>query len=551
MMQITLAVSPHKKLGFDDFQTHIFRTLDAFNDDTMRTTYIAAALILAFANPVTATYNYIAGYEPGSDVDKHNMIDLDVRDIQAGLPKTNGGVLNACADNLCKWDKTNEMYPAAWDTACVHSDTSDPVVPNSTAECQTPFGIWNKGKNSLKSDAVRSIGAGFAGGIGSKRSEKGNAKVPFGTSAANNPFISTMNSYWQSKGLDASTWGLDIIEAAFKGDTIPGSTFNFGSVGMDFRKEVIQKGIVYLNIFPYVIWEMQDAINDCIDGQLTANDGTAGGNSVHAWDEAVAFYTGSAEGKLKGGNNGLKSCSDDKCYLQFMLADKRCKNFGTCTADNDGNAFSGYSKANEEIFALFQQGEREIIQAQSSNSATKCALPQITMEKVTTKMLVPYIQGVMRYLYKTKDQAGRSAKQVGELFAFASAALPFINAVDPAAAMMLYKRAWDLDFDTYTYEETKNAIEATYPKLGHGEGIGTITCVDIGHLHDSAPSLIAAGCYDPVPADDEEDNSLAIALGVTFGLLALAAIVFAIWAAKKERKTRLMYENILHKVPAV
>ena len=58
------------------FQTHIFRTLDAFNDDTMRTTYIAAALILAFANPVTATYNYIAGYEPGSDVDKHNTSAL-------------------------------------------------------------------------------------------------------------------------------------------------------------------------------------------------------------------------------------------------------------------------------------------------------------------------------------------------------------------------------------------------------------------------------------------------------------------------------------------
>jgi len=103
---------------------------------------------------------------------------------------------------------------------------------------------------------------------------------------------------------------------------------------MDFRKEVIQKGIVYLNVFPYVIWEMQDAINDCIDGQLTANDGTPGGNSVQAWDEAVAFYTGSAEGKNKGGNNGLKSCSDGKCYLQFMLADKQYKNFGTCTADN-------------------------------------------------------------------------------------------------------------------------------------------------------------------------------------------------------------------------
>ena len=517
----------------------------------MRTTYIAAALILAFASPVTAAYNYIAGYEPGSDVDDHNMIDLDVRDIQAGLPDNNGGVLKACGDKLCNWDKTDDMYPALWDTTCFHNDKVNPVVPNSTAECQTPYAIWLKGKNSLKSTSVRSIGDGFAGAIGEKRSKK--SGVAFGTSASNSPFISTMNSYWQSKGLDGNTWGKDIIEAAFKGTTIPGSSFNFGSVGMDFRKEVIQKGIVYLNVFPYVIWEMQDAINDCIDGQLTANDGTPGGNSVHAWDEAVAFYTGSAEGKNKGGNNGLKSCSDGKCYLQFMLADKRCKNFGTCTADNDGDAFSGYSKANDEIFALFQQGEREIVQAQSSTSATKCALPLITMEKVTTKMLVPYIQGVMRYLYKTKDQGGRSAKQVGELFAFACAALPFINAVDPTAATMLHKRAWDLDFDTYTYEETKKAIEATYPKLGHGEGIGTITCADIGHLYDSGPTLIAEGCYDPVPSKDEEDNSLAIALGVTFGVLALIAIAFAIWAAKKERKTRLMYENILRpdKVPAV
>ena len=92
------------------------------------------------------------------------------------------------------------------------------------------------------------------------------------------------------------------------------------------------------------------------------------------------------------------------------------------------------------------------------------------------------------------------------LFAFASVALPFINAVDPTAATMLYKRAWD-DFDAYTYEETKKAIEATYPKLGHGEGIGTITCADIGHLYDSGPTLIAEGCYDPVPSKDEEDNS--------------------------------------------
>ena len=186
----------------------------------MRTTYIAAALILAFASPVTATYNYIAGYEPGSDVDDHNMIDLDVRDIQAGLPDNNGGVLKACGDNLCNWDKTADMYPALWDTTCFHNDKVNPVVPNSTAECQTPYAIWLKGKNSLNSTSVRSIGDGFAGAIGEKRSKK--SGVAFGTSASNSPFISTMNSYWQSKGLDGNTWGKDIIEAAFKGTTIPG-----------------------------------------------------------------------------------------------------------------------------------------------------------------------------------------------------------------------------------------------------------------------------------------------------------------------------------------
>merc|ERR1711920_738287 len=129
-------------------------------------------------------------------------------------------------------------------------------------------------------------------------------------------YIKVMNEYWESMGLNKYTWGYDIIEAAFLGNTW--GDINFGTVGDDFRREVIQKGIVYLNVFPYVIWEMQDAINDCNNGNVTFND-----NSVHAWDEAVAFYTGSIEGQSRGGVNNLDSGSDGQ--LQFMLADKRCK----------------------------------------------------------------------------------------------------------------------------------------------------------------------------------------------------------------------------------
>jgi hypothetical protein len=47
------------------------------------------------------------------------------------------------------------------------------------------------------------------------------------------------------------------------------------------------------------------------------------------------------------------------------------------------------------------------------------------MDKISALSLVPFVQGVMRYLYKTKSVA--SAKEAGELWAFATAALQFVN----------------------------------------------------------------------------------------------------------------------------
>lgn len=50
-----------------------------------------------------------------------------------------------------------------------------------------------------------------------------------------------------------------MVRAAFQGTSIGG--VNFATVGRTFRQEAIQKGIVYMNIFPYVIWEMQDQVS--------------------------------------------------------------------------------------------------------------------------------------------------------------------------------------------------------------------------------------------------------------------------------------------------
>ena len=71
------------------------------------------------------------------------------------------------------------------------------------------------------------------------------------------------------------------------------------------------------------------------------NEHAASTVSVHAWDEGVAFYTGSLEGTAYGGSGDGK--------LLYRLAEKRCANFGTCSTEHPT---SGTSQVNTELFAL-------------------------------------------------------------------------------------------------------------------------------------------------------------------------------------------------------
>merc|ERR1719337_548015 len=126
------------------------------------------------------------------------------------------------------------MYPTIFDNACAHSG----ATVSTSDQCLSPYGIWKYGKYSLKSSSVRSIGTGFGMGLkNGKSSNNGVADVASG----DNPFIGRMNTYWAGKGLDRQGWGYDIVEAAFKGTALANG-FNFATVGMDFRKQVIQKG---------------------------------------------------------------------------------------------------------------------------------------------------------------------------------------------------------------------------------------------------------------------------------------------------------------------
>jgi len=457
-------------------------------------------IFAAYSVCVFGTYTYIAGYEPQSDVVQHARIDLDVKDLITALPSAVNGPLSDCSGSNCVW---------------------------SRADLAESWGIWHNGQNSAKTGSMRTI-AGFASGAATKSSNNDEGSD---VDYKDNSYISVMNDYWESKGLDKYTWGYQIINASFNGESI-GDLIDFSTVGDYFRLEVIQKGIVYLNVYPYVIWEMQDAINDCNTGNITRN-----GDSVHAWDEAVAFYTGSLEGVSQGGNNGLDGCDDGDCELQFMLADKRCQNFGTCTADYDMNDRLGYSKVNYDIFSLFTIGRDQILGAVHT---AECPDTGDLMDEIAGMMLIPFIQGVQRYLYKTQIPDIPSAKEAGELFAFASAVLPFIHKANPEAAEMLFNRAWNLDYsdDTNDWMDIKHAIEDTYPLLGVGAGEGVVTCVQVGELADnSAPDVILSeACVDASTSEDDGVPGWAIGLIVALAILLLATAVYAIIIRQKYSK---------------
>ena len=494
----------------------------------LRTRRAGLCLLLAmgvcFLDVARATFSYFGGYEPLTDVTEHSEIDLDLVNIMANLGGTCGAscllgatcpATSSAADGTgCNYDGSILAFPSG--NTCQWGN--DKVLDSGTCTATSnAYDIWLQGQNSAKSSAMRKISA-FASGAADKSSGHG-------VDYKDNKYIAIMNKYWKSKGLDEHTWGYDMIKAAFDGTIVTGnSDLNFGTVGRDFRKEAIQKGIVYLNVFPYVIWEMQDQVNDCNAGTLTNNDD----DSVHAWDEAVAFYAGSTVGKSYGTSTTGK--------LQFALADKRCKNFKTCT-----NGFSGGSQVNADILALFNAGKEAARTGVKADG--DCDTLDSLMDKISSLSLVPFVQGVMRYLYKTKSV--RSAKEAGELWAFATAILPFVNEVDSVAAEKLYQRAWKLDFSTNSYEDIKSGVESTLTRLGAGDGVGLVTCSMVGDLYDGTV-LSNAGCSDS-SSSSKSDKEIELGVGLGLGLPLCASLVAVVYLSIARNRNQRKFEELLAK----
>ena len=103
---------------------------------------------------------------------------------------------------------------------------------------------------------------------------------------------------------------------------------------------------------------------------------------MQAWDEGWAFYAGSLEGPDVGGT--------DEGQMIYALAEKRCENFKTCSGDTDDDDLTGVSAVNAELLTLRQSG-------QSAIQELDCDTAEATKEEIVAQMVVPLVQGVLRY----------------------------------------------------------------------------------------------------------------------------------------------------------
>ena len=285
------------------------------------------------------------------------------------------------------------------------------------------------------------------------------------------------------------------------------------------RVDAAKKGSAYMNVWMYVMREFEDAIDDCGAGCIACNYGAA-----HAWDEGVAFYTGSREG-FDGEGSGK---------MVYALADKRCGNYKTCGLA--GNSTSGMAKVNSELSDLFALGQHKLLVGQ-------CEAVRPIVNQISTQMTIPLIQGTMRYAYKVEFLSG-GLKEASEGAVFAAAVLPRLHFCSAVDAQTVYNNI-GLGATTTVFADVKAAFENNYACLN-------ITCEDVGGLWFSGNDTYYDGfspCVTPVPSatttatadvagsdsdsDAISDSALTyIILGVVAAVIFLLATVFLIYKEK-------------------
>jgi len=458
----------------------------------------------------------IAEYVPGSDVTQHSRLDLDQRDLMLFLAKqppdfeaakqiyTEGG--NSGKTTEIKLGlRLNKDYPAGSHITQKNSETNSTAKGKLNARAKAGDDILKVGiTSSCKGEAASQpdVSGCFRKSDGDPDE---NLKIQGGEDLGN---VTEVQLRWRTLAgfstaaeqkmsgqmmfeLFNNYYGLpdyadEFIRAALFGKSATGSRIPFDFTGKPdiFRVECAQKASAYWSVWMYVIREMEDAVKDCTAGCVTCNEAP-----VHAWDEAWAFYAGSLEG----------SAGNPEGRMLYRLAEKRCKNFGTCQGPIAG--------VNKQILDIFISGKTSLAEG-------RCSEVRPMISKIVNLMTVPLIQGTLRYAYKTEGGKGRP-KDKAEGVAFLGAFLPRLHNCSTEDADTVRRLMWiDGKMEADSFTVVRQLLEKNYLCMG-------VTCSQVGALLNEASGEYLAG---------EPCQEGGLSVGATVGIVVAVILLLLLLA---------------------
>merc|ERR1712028_77267 len=484
---------------------------------SMKSSFATLALLASLAG---ASYDMIATYQPASDVSQHARIDLDQVDFETRLTAFE---YTGAASGTTVTLTVGALGAAVAKGAVVKQGTAagNPIgtVKSEAIAGATSLKVSVSGTTCVQGGAVTQVttgcfvtgGTAITVGVTGTETSIGSATAAVYTYRNMQGFSTAAKSkmigqvYYQAY---RAYWGVDDYANQFVLAALGGvDVTNYAVAGKSpaYRNEVAKKGSVYWNVWMYVVREMEDAIDDCSQGCVNCND-----DPVHAWDEAVAFYTGSLETKLL-----------------YALADKRCKNFGTCTNDQDNDKTSGSSAINGLVFEQFTLGQAKLLSGD-------CISVQAIKDQIVDYMSVPLVQGALRYAYKV-DKLSGGDKEKAEMVAFTGAILPRVAACSVTDAATIRSNMFIDGTMSSEFSAVKLAFENNYACMG-------ITCAQIGGLmlndgyYDGASPCEDATSSTSTDCDDDDDF-FKIAFVVAVVVVVLLVVAIAVLYCKMQSQS--------------
>jgi len=366
--------------------------------------------------------------------------------------------------------------------------------------------IYENGRYSAKSDTVFRTIHGFST---SAESKFGPLTVKQTATTKLNPYIATGQNFTAAKEFETYyqswTYADEFVRDALDGTGVwagvggqsrwagvTGSAANLVAA----RKQAVKKGTVNLATNMYSLYEY-------FTNMWKANFKTSlsaeylSYKLVHGWDEGWAFYAGSLE---SGAGDG---------YGPYALAEKRAKSFGT---DDAPGPAGSKSRVNFRMLGAAQAGRRALSSKPFANeSKTVGETAQAAYNCLAAQAFVPLLQACLLYTWKASVcdfNAKDCGSYYGEAYAFCSAVVPRIAAVDAAAAQVVLG---NVDMTTVSavpsgYSATRAAIYENLNKMD-------VKCVDMGACADCGDTTDSAfwASLGPFCEDDTVGEACGVA----------------------------------------